>query len=87
LSIEHRRLALHFGKVSLKLNVETKMAKEVYVDKEECTGCSQCADDLPDVFRMDDDDLTEVHNSNGASEEEIQEEIEACPGECIHWKE
>lgn len=44
------------------------MAKEVYVDKEECTSCAQCVDDLPDVFRMDDDDLAEVHNSAGASE-------------------
>ena len=63
------------------------MAKEVYVDKDECTACGQCTDDLPEVFKLDDDDLAEVHDSAGASEEEIQEEIDACPGECIHWKE
>ncbi len=63
------------------------MAKDLFVDKEECTSCAQCTDDLPDVFKMDDDDLAEVHNAAGASEDEIQEEIDACPGECIHWKE
>ena len=62
------------------------MSREVYVDKSECTSCGQCADDLPEVFRLDDDDIAEVHNPEGASEEEIQEEIDACPGECIHWK-
>ena len=36
------------------------MAKEVWVDKEECTSCAQCVDDLPDVFQRDDDDLAEV---------------------------
>ena len=39
-----------------------------------------------EVKRLDDDDLAEVHNADGASEDEIQEEIDACPGECIHWK-
>jgi len=62
------------------------MAREAYVNKEECTSCGQCVDDLPAVFRMDDDDFAEVHNSAGASEEEIQEEMDACPGECIKWK-
>lgn len=63
------------------------MAKIPYVEKDECTSCVQCADNLPDVFRMDDDDLAEVHNPEGASEDDIQEEIDACPAECIHWKE
>lgn len=63
------------------------MAKEVYVKKDDCTSCSQCVDNLPEVFRMDDDDMAEVHDPAGASEDEIQDEIDACPGECIHWKE
>lgn len=63
------------------------MAKEVYVDQDECTSCGQCADNLPEVFAMDDDDLAYVTSSTGASEEAIQEEIDSCPGECIHWKE
>ena len=63
------------------------MAKEVYVDRDECTSCGQCADDLPEVFEMDDDDIAIVIEGHGGSEDEIQEEIDACPGECIHWKE
>ncbi|MDH4129501.1 MAG: ferredoxin [Spirochaetota bacterium] len=63
------------------------MSREVYVDQDECTSCGQCADNLPEVFAMDEDDLAYVSDSNGASEEAIQEEIDQCPGECIHWKE
>ncbi len=71
------------------------MAKNVYVDKDECTACGACAQNLPEIFRMDDDDLAESHN-NGANVnnaevsddlmDAVQEEIDQCPGECIHWK-
>ena len=69
--------------------------KIVYVDKDECTSCSQCADSLPKYFRMDDDDLAESHVNGGsinaapvpdADQAAVQEEIDGCPGECIHWK-
>ena len=63
------------------------MAKTLYVDKDECTACSQCVDNLPDVFKADDDDIAEVISGYDADEDDIQEEIDACPGECIHWKE
>ncbi len=64
------------------------MAKIPYVDKEECTSCGLCVDNLPDVFRLDENELAECYNSEGASDEEIQEEaIDICPVECIHWKE
>ena len=63
------------------------MAKIPYVDQDECTSCVQCVDNLPEVFQMDDDDLANVIDPAGGTEEEIQEEIDSCPGECIHWKE
>lgn len=63
------------------------MAKDVTVIKEECISCQLCADTLPQVFRMDQDDLAEVHDSSGASEEAIQEMIDACPVACIKWTE
>ncbi len=63
------------------------MAKVVYVDQEECTSCGVCIDELPEVFEFDDNDLSRVHNPNGASEEKIQEVMDMCPVECIHWKE
>ena len=63
------------------------MAKGVYIDRDECTSCVQCVDNLPEVFQMDDDDIAKVIDPAGGSEEEIQEEMDACPGECIHWEE
>ncbi len=49
--------------------------------------CGQCVEDLPDVFRRADGNPEEAHDSNGVSEEEIQEEIDTCPSEGIPWKE
>ncbi len=71
------------------------MSKNVYVDKDDCTSCSLCADTLPDYFRMDNDDLAESHNQGSSTndaiveetaKDKIQEAIDDCPGECIHWK-
>jgi ferredoxin len=72
------------------------MSKKVAVNKDDCTSCSLCADTLPHYFRLDADDLAESHNSgdnvNDADIPEpdydaVQESIDDCPGECIHWKE
>jgi ferredoxin len=41
------------------------MAKEVYVDDAECTGCELCVDTLPEVFEM---------TSEGVSHVQIQRE-------------
>lgn len=71
------------------------MSKNVYVDKDECTACEECTENLPDFFRNDDDDLAETHNNgeniNNAEVPDdkidtVQEQIDACPGECIHWR-
>ena len=71
------------------------MGRIVGVNKDDCTSCNQCADNLPKYFRMDDDDLAESHvsgsNVNKADipEEDhalVQNEVDECPGECIHWK-
>jgi len=71
------------------------MSKNVYVNKDECTSCALCTDGLPEYFRMDDDDLAESHN-NGSNvgnasvpdndTDKVQELIDDCPAECIHWK-
>jgi len=62
------------------------MAKKPYVDKDVCISCHLCTDSLPEVFRMDDNDLAEVYDPAGASEEQIQETMDACPVNCIHWE-
>lgn len=63
------------------------MAKKLFIDEDECIGCGACVDSCPDVFIMNDDNIAEVSNPDGASEEEIQDAIEGCPVECILWKE
>jgi len=62
------------------------MAREIYIDKDNCDGCGSCAD-LKEVFRLDENSRAEVHNPGGASEDEIQEEMDACPNGGIHWVE
>lgn len=72
------------------------MGKKIaYVDKDNCTACNQCADNLPKYFQMDEDDISETHvNGENINDAEIPEqdvravekEMEECPGECIHWK-
>ena len=63
------------------------MARNPNVDQEACIGCQLCANTLPEVFRMNEHNLAEVHNPVGGSEEQIQEVIDACPVLCIHWEE
>ena len=62
------------------------MAKKFYIDEEECIGCGACSDSCPDVFAMTDDNIAEITNTDGASEEEIQDAMDACPVTCIHWE-
>ena len=62
------------------------MAKIAFVDQEECTGCGLCEEVCPEVFRMNEDDVSEVYAAEGASEDKIQEAIDGCPVECIHWE-
>ncbi len=60
--------------------------REVYVDAAECTGCEYCVDSLPEVFRMSEASVSAVQDKAGADEGRIQEVLDNCPAECIHWK-
>jgi len=62
------------------------MARKLYIDEDECIGCGTCSDSCPDVFIINDDNIAEVTNPEGASEEEIQEAMDSCPVSCIHWE-
>ena len=61
------------------------MAKTPYVDKSACISCEMCVNMVPSVFRMSEDGLAEVYNPTGTSEKEIQDAIDNCPVNCIHW--
>jgi ferredoxin len=63
------------------------MAKTPVVNQDECISCGLCAEICPEVFRMNDQDISEVYNPAGAPPEKIQEAIDGCPVQCIHWEE
>jgi ferredoxin len=62
------------------------MAREVYVDQDACIGCGLCASVVPEVFRLNDDGVSEVYDLAGSAENNIQEAIDSCPVNCIHWR-
>ena len=59
---------------------------EVYVDQDVCIGCGLCASVVPEVFRLNDAGVSEVHDPAGSTESKIQEAIDSCPVNCIHWR-
>lgn len=62
------------------------MTRTPYIDQDVCIGCGFCAESLPAVFRMTDEQLAEVHDPSGANELRIQDVMEECPVACIHWR-
>jgi len=63
------------------------MSKSVYVDEEECIGCGTCEELCPEVFKMNEDtEKSEVIKPEGGPEDLIQEAIDTCPVDCIHWE-
>jgi ferredoxin len=61
------------------------MARQVYVDQQVCIGCGLCVSIVEEVFELNDDGVSEVRNQSG-SESKIQEAIDSCPVNCIHWR-
>ncbi|MGB5984096.1 MAG: ferredoxin [Desulfobacterales bacterium] len=64
------------------------MGNQVYIETEECIGCESCVELCPDVFGFDDEEEKAfVVIPEGGPEECIEEAMESCPVECIHWEE
>ena len=64
------------------------MAKKVYIDTDECVGCESCVEICPEVFQFDaDEEKAYVVKEEGGPEDLIEDSMEACPVDCIHWKE
>lgn len=63
------------------------MAKRPVEDQDACIGCQFCVNMAPGVFRMTDDNLAELYDAEGEPESTIQEAMDACPVNCIHWEE
>jgi ferredoxin len=64
------------------------MTRKVRVDEDECIGCGTCEGICPEVFRLNEEKgKSEVIKAEGGPEGLIQEAIDSCPVEAIHWEE
>lgn len=60
--------------------------KGVYVDEITCIGCKHCAHVARNTFYIEPDyGRSRVVRQDGDSEDVIQEAIDTCPVDCIHW--
>ncbi|PSM48989.1 ferredoxin [Chroococcidiopsis sp. CCALA 051] len=60
--------------------------KGVYVDEITCIGCKHCAHVAHNTFYIEPDyGRSRVVRQDGDVEELIQEAIDTCPVDCIHW--
>jgi ferredoxin len=64
----------------------TLRQKGVYVDEPTCIGCKHCAHVARNTFYIEPDHgRSRVFRQDGDSEDAIQEAIDTCPVDCIHW--
>ena len=60
--------------------------KGLYVDEVTCIGCKHCAHVARNTFYIEPDHgRSRVIRQDGDPEEIIQEAIDTCPVDCIHW--
>lgn len=58
----------------------------VYVDEVDCIGCGHCAYVARNTFFLEEDyGKSRVMKQNGDPEPLIDEAIQTCPVDCIHW--
>lgn len=62
------------------------MAKTVWVDRDACISCGLCVSLAPEVFRFE-EGKSMAYNPAGAPEGIIQDCIDGCPVNAIHWRE
>jgi ferredoxin len=60
--------------------------KGVYVDEVTCIGCKHCAHVAPNTFYIEPEyGRSRVYHQDGHEEGILQEAIDTCPVNCIHW--
>jgi ferredoxin len=85
---QHAFFAYTYSLATSLYKGELKMAKRVVIDTDECTGCETCVELCAEVFAFnEDEEKAEVIMPEGGPEDCIEEAIESCPVECIHWEE
>lgn len=61
------------------------MTKQAYVVQADCVGCELCTQICP-AFHIATNGKAEFFATIEVEEAKIQEAINNCPAECIHWK-
>lgn len=62
------------------------MAKELYIDHDECVACESCVELCPAAFRMaDSGEYAEVVDTQ-CDADCVEDAITTCPVECIEWR-
>ncbi len=62
--------------------------KAVWVDESRCIGCRYCAHVATNTFVVDEDyGRSRAIRQDGDNLETVQEAIDTCPVDCIHWVE
>ena len=60
--------------------------KAVWVDESKCIGCRYCAHVATNTFIMDEQyGRSRAIRQDGDNLEKLQEAIDTCPVDCIHW--
>ncbi len=60
--------------------------KGVYVEENICIGCKHCTHVAVNTFRIEPQyGRARVFNQDGDAEELVEEAIDTCPVNCIHW--
>ena len=60
--------------------------KAIWVDEAECIGCQYCVHVASNTFIVDEDlGRSRVIRQNGDNLDIVQEAIDTCPVDCIHW--
>lgn len=62
---------------------------KVWIDRDLCTGDAICADEVPDVFEMDDEGLAFVKPGMefAGDRDDVKKMADECPGACIFIEE
>lgn len=55
------------------------------VDLSDCSMCGICVDLCPTIFQLNDAGYVEVVHWNDYPEEDVNEAIKNCRGDCIFW--
>lgn len=60
--------------------------KAPYIVESECIACGSCEEICPEVFKVDEQAGYAIVINQGGDPDKIQEAMDTCPTECIHWE-